>query len=364
MPLTKTHVYVSTSGAGEIACFELTDSGQLTTRGAVAAGSLVMPMAATRDGRWLHAAVRSQPYQLCSFAVQPDSGALTQQPAVPLVDNMVYIALDHTERWLVCASYSGNTVAVHPVQPDGQASPTPTCFFDTGGIKPHAIAIAPDNRFVYVPHLGSDELQIYPFDETMGRLDAAAVRSIRLPDNFGPRHLRFSPNGRFLYLLGEMSGLVAVFDYHADTGALTLTQTVSSLPADTPLRPGIPRVPSGVQETTPVDVSTLIWCADLLITPDGRYLYSTERTRDHISCLSIDPTNGHLRYLHQTSTERQPRGIACDAQGHYLISSGEHADQLSLFRIDASSGALQRVQRIPIGAGANWIQVVSAISPG
>lgn len=358
MPSVKTHVYVSTAGAGEVACYALTPEGQLVARGTVPAGPLVMPMTATRDGRWLHAAVRSQPFRLCSYAVEPDSGALTHEPEVSLADNMVYIALDRTERWLVGASYSGNTVAVHPIEVDGRASPSPSCHFATGGIKPHAIAISPDNRFVYVPHLGSDELQIYPFDATTGVLQAAEVRSVRLPDNFGPRHLVFSPNGRFLYLLGEMSGRVAVFEHQADTGGLTLVQTVSTLPPDTPLRPGLPRVPSGVQETAAVDLATLIWCADLLITPDGRYLYSTERTRDHISCLAIDPLNGHLRYLRQVATERQPRGIACDPEGRFLISSGEHADHLSVFRIDPASGSLERVQRTAVGSGANWIQVV------
>ena len=358
MTSSKTHVYVSASGAGEVACYELTSAGQLVPRGAVAAGPLVMPMAASTDGRWLHAAVRSQPYRLCSFAVEPERGMLRAEPPVGLADNMVYIALDHTQRWLVCASYSGNTVAVHAVQANGQAVSTPACFFPTGGIKPHAIAISPNNRWVLVPHLGSDELQVYPFDAATGQLDATAVRSIRMPDNFGPRHLVFSPDGRFLYLLGEMSGLVAVFAHHADSGTLTLTHTVSTLPPDTPLRPGIPRVPSGVQETAPVDLSTLIWCADLLVTPDGRHLYSTERTRDHISCLAINPTDGQLRFLRQTPTERQPRGIACTPDGQFLISSGEHADHVSLFRRDETSGELERVQRIPVGAGANWIQVV------
>ena len=353
-------VYVSTSGAGDVACYELTTEGALVSRGAVAAGSMVMPMAATRDGRWLLAAVRSQPFRLCSYAVNAANGGLAPQAAVSLADNMVYIALDHTQRWLVCASYSGNTVGVHAVSAQGTASPTPSCFFPSGGQKPHAIAIAPDNRFVYVPHLGSDELQIYPFDAGTGLLDAAAKRSIRLPDNFGPRHLVFSPDGRFLYLLGEMSGQIAVFSHDAATGSLALIQTVSTLPADTPLRPGIPRVPSGSQETAPVDLSTLIWCADLLITPDGRHLYSTERTRDHISCLAIDSDSGRLRYVSQTSTERQPRGIACDPTGRYLISSGEFSDQLSLFKRDPNSGDLQRVQRIAVGAGANWIQVVRA----
>ncbi len=358
MASPKTLVYVSTSVAGEIDCFELATTGQLEARGRAAAGPLVMPMTATRDGRWLHAAVRSQPYRLCSFAVQSDQGTLRPQPAVSLADNMVYIALDRTERWLVCASYSGHTVAVHPVHDNGQASATPTCFFPTGGNKPHAIAIAPDNRFVYVPHLGSDELQVYPFDATTGALDASSVRSVKLPPNFGPRHLVFSQDGRFLYLLGEMSGLIAVFECTADSGALTLIQTLSTLPPDTPLRPGIPRVPSGNQETAPVDLTTLIWCADVLITPDGRHLYSTERTRDHISCLAIDPDTGQLQVVGQTSTERQPRGIACDPEGRYLISSGEHADHLSLFRRDPATGALTRVQRVPVGAGANWIQVV------
>jgi 6-phosphogluconolactonase len=358
MSAPKTHVYVSTAGAGEVACFELTSNGQLQAHGSAIAGPLVMPMAATRDGQRLHAAVRSQPFRLCSFAIQADSGRLTPEPPVSLADNMVYIALDRTERWMVCASYSGNTVAVHPVQDNGRVSPTPTCFFPTGGNKPHAIAIAPNNRFVYVPHLGSDELHIYPLDAATGMLDASSVRSIQLPLNFGPRHLVFSQDGRFLYLLGEMSGLIAVFECNATTGDLRLTQTLSTLPSDTPLQPGIPRVPSGVNETASVDLSTMIWCADLLITPDGRHLYTTERTRDHISCLSIDPLSGQLQLLGQTSTERQPRGIACDPEGRYLISSGEHADHLSLFRRDAATGGLEWVQRVPIGTGANWIQVV------
>jgi len=354
----KTFVYVSTSGAGEVDCHELTTAGNLVSRGTVPAGPWVMPMAATRDGRWLHAAVRSQPFRLCSYEIQGGSGQLSARPSVPLADNLVYVALDHSDRWLVGASYSGNTVAVHEVQPDGSACATPVCFFSTGGLKPHAISIAPDNRFVYVPHLGSDELQIYPFDASTGVLNQAAMQRVHLPHNFGPRHLVFSPDGRFLYLLGEMSGQIAVFAQDAPSGALTLIESVSSLPADTPLRPGIPRVPSGVQEAAAVDLNTLIWCADLLITPDGRYLYSTERTRDHISCLAVDPQSGRLRFLRQTSTERQPRGIACDPQGHALISSGEFSDQLSVFRIDPHTGDLDRVQRVPVGAGANWIQVV------
>jgi 6-phosphogluconolactonase len=358
MNYNRQFVYVSASGAGEIACFELTAQGQLEPRAAIPAGPLVMPMAATRDGHRLHAAVRSSPFRLCSYLIQAHSGELTPQPAVPLADNMVYIALDHTERWLVCASYSGNTVAVHAMGHNGLAVASPTCFFPTGGQKPHAIGIAPDNRFVYVPHLGSDDLHIYPFDTTMGLLDAERQQCVRLPDNFGPRHLAFSPDGRFLYLLGEMSGQIAVFSREPATGALTLIEQVSSLPPDTPLRPGIPRVPSGVQETAPVDLNTLIWCADLQITPDGHYLYSTERTRDHISCLKIDPHTGRLRFLRHTPTERQPRGIACDAEGRYLISSGEHSDQLSLFKIDPHTGELERVQRVAVGAGANWIQVV------
>ena len=351
-------VYVSTAGAGEIACFELTPSGQLEPRGTAPAGAWVMPMTAAQNGTWLHAAVRSQPVRLCSYQVQATTGALTSQPAVSLSDNMVHIALDRTERWLVCASYSSHTVAVHAVNDEGHAVASPTCHGTTGGQKPHAIGIAPDNRFVYVPHLGSDDLHIYPFDAVTGRLNLEAAQRVQLPKNFGPRHQVLSADGRFLYLLGEMSGEIAVFSRDASSGALTLIERVSSLPPNTPLRPGIPRVPSGVEETATIDLNTLIWCADLLITPDGQHLYSTERTRDHISCLRIDPHHGRLQFLHQTSTERQPRGIACDAHGRYLISSGEQSDRLSLFRRDPHSGELARVQRIEVGAGANWIQVV------
>lgn len=354
----RTFVYVSNAGDGDISCFQLTADGHLTAGPRVPAGQLVMPIASSSDGRTLHAAVRTSPFRLHSHAIEADTGELRPMPATALPDNMVFIALDNTGRWLLCASYSGNTVSVHAVHAQGQVSAEPACFFPTGGNKPHAIRISPDNHFVYVPHLGSDEIQAYPFDAEHGQLLREQMRSTRLPDGFGPRHFVFSRDGRFLYLLGEMSGQVAVFERHPASGAITQIQLVSSLPPDTDLLPGVPRLPTGVQGQMDFDETKMIWCADLQITPDGRFLYSTERTRDHLGRFAVDPNTGLLRFLGQTATERQPRGMAIDPQGRYLIASGEKSTRLSVYAIDESSGDLTLIEQVPVGHGANWVQIV------
>jgi 6-phosphogluconolactonase len=354
----RTFVYVSQAGDGDIACYTLSSDLHLSLQARVPAGPLVMPMAASHDGHFLHAAVRTAPFALHSHRIDSHTGALSPVARTSLPDNMVFIDLDRSGRWLLCASYSGNTVAVHAVGDDGQVADQPACFFPTGGIKPHSIHIDPDNQWVYVPHLGSDEIQAYPFDADSGQLLRQNCVSTRLPAGFGPRHFVFSRDGRFLYLLGEMSGHVAVFERHPETGTLTLIQSISSLPADSPLLPGVARLPTGVEGAVDFDESRVIWCADLQITPDGRHLYSTERTRDHIGRFEVDTHTGRLRFLGQTPTERQPRGIAIDPQGQYLIASGEKSTQLSLYTLDSSTGDLHLKERVPVGKGANWIQIV------
>jgi 6-phosphogluconolactonase len=355
---TRTFVYVSNAADADIACFSLSSDLHLTPLDRVPAGPLVMPMAASSDGRFLHAAIRSAPFSLHTHRIVAATGALNPLAHTPLPDNMVFIALDQTGRWLLCASYSGNTVAVHAVDAEGQVSTQAACFFPTGGVKPHSIRIDPANQWVYVPHLGSDEVQAYPFDARNGQLARDARVSTRLPAGFGPRHFVFSRDGRFLYLLGEMSGHVAVFERDTALGALRLIQSISSLPADSTLLPGVARLPTGAEGAVDFDETKVIWCADLQITPDGRHLFSTERTRDHIGRFAVDTASGLLRFLGQTPTERQPRGIAIDPAGRYLIASGEKSTQLSLYTLDSHTGDLHLKEQVPVGRGANWVQIV------
>ena len=275
---------------------------------------------------------------------------------------MVHINLNKTGRWLLSASYGGGTLSTHAVDAQGRVASDATGFFPDGGVRPHSIKPDLANRFVYVPHLGTDEIRTYAFDAATGQLGGssgtAVSTSTKLPKDFGPWHFVFSNDGKFLYLLGEMSGDVTVYERNADTGALNKIQAISSMSKESTLLPGVPRLPAGTPGAVDFDESKVIWCADIQMTPNGRFLYTSERTQSNLSRFAVDPSTGRLSLHGQTATEKQPRGFAISPQGNYLIASGEKSDTISLFALDASKGNLTLKDKVPAGKGANWVQIV------
>jgi 6-phosphogluconolactonase len=319
-------------------------------------------MVSSADGRFLYASVRSKPFSVYTYAIDPKTGALNWKAASPLPDSMVHINLDKTGRWLLSASYGGGTMGVNAVDAQGRIASDPTRFFQSGGVKPHSVRVDQANKFVYVPHLGTDEIRTYAFDAATGQLGGPsggeASVSTKLPKDFGPRHFVFSNDGRFLYLLGEMSGNVVVYERAADTGALKQIQSISSMPSDSPLSPGVPRLPAGTPGALDFDETKVIWCADIQMTSSGRFLYTSERTRSNLSRFAVDQATGKLTLLGQTPTEKQPRGFAIDPQGNYMIVSGEKSNTISLYSLDPTTGDLTLKQKAPVGNGANWVQIV------
>jgi 6-phosphogluconolactonase len=102
-----------------------------------------------------------------------------------------------------------------------------------------------------------------------------------------------------------------------------------------------------------------VWAADLHLTPNGRFLYMTERTSSSLAAFSVDSASGKLTYLSSTPTEKQPRGFAIDPKGKFLVVSGEKSDTISAYAIDEASGALKLIGKYPAGKGANWVEIVS-----
>ena len=174
----------------------------------------------------------------------------------------------------------------------------------------------------------------------------------------GPRHLVFSQDGSFVYLLNELTGVVTVYARDKATGALRDVQKISSLPADSDLMKGFPRVVTGTPGEEHFDPAKVVCAADIQMTPDGRFLYTTERTRSTLSHFAIDPQTGLIRLVGHVQTEKQPRGIAIESTGQFLIASGQLSDKLSLYAIDRSAGTLTLRERVPAGKGANWVQIV------
>jgi len=354
-----TFVYVSNQDDGDISVYAMApDTGMLTPAPRAAAGKLVMPMASSPDGKFLYASVRTKPFSIYNYRVDPSTGDLRWLGTSPLPDSMVNVAVDRSGRWLLAASYGGNIVSVHAIGPDGRVAGEPAQVLPSGGVKPHSIRVDADNRFAYVPHLGSDEVRVFRFDAKAGKLAPADPPSVKVKAGTGPRHHIISRDNKFLYLLGELTGTVTVFARDTSTGALKEIQTIESVPAGSGLKPGQPRVPVGTPGAVPFDEATAIWAADIQVTPNGRFLFTTERTRSTITSFAVDTKTGHLSVVGTVPTEKQPRGIGVDPKGRFLVASGEKSSNVSVYAIDEKTGTLTPKQQVAVGAGANWVQFV------
>ena len=352
-----TFVYVSNAEDGDIGMYTLQADGSLQPGPRVSAAKIVMPMAVSPDKRFLIAAVRSKPFEAYSYSIDNKSGALNLIGKGPLAESYPYITIDGSGRFLLGASYGANQVGVNPIGTDGRVG-EPLQVIATAR-NAHAIRTDNTNRFVFVPHLGSDQIFQFLFDDKSGKLTANTPPVIQLKQGSGPRHLVISKDNRFAYLLNELTATVTILALDANTGTLKDLDSVAALPPDTKLGPGMPRGAVGVAGQAPRNTDNDIWASDLHLTPNGRFLYAAERTSSTVGAFRVDTASGKLTYLGSTPTEKQPRGFRIDPTGRFVVVSGEKSDTISSYAIDAETGALKPIGRFPTGKGTNWVEIVS-----
>jgi 6-phosphogluconolactonase len=356
--LAATFVYVSNAEDGDIGMYTLQADGSLKPGERFKAAKLVMPMAVSPDKRFLMAAVRSKPYQAHTYGIDRTSGALKPLGTGPLAESFPYISLDRTGRFLLGASYGANLVGVNPVTDGVVGEPLQTV---PTARNAHAIRADRTNQFVFVPHLGTDQVFQFRFEEETGLLTANTPPVLQLKQGTGPRHLVVSNDNRFVYLLNELTATVTTLSLDAKTGLLKELESVSVLPPDTKLGPGVPRGAVGTPgaNQAPRNTDNDVWAADLHLTPDGRFLYASERTSSTLGTFRVDGATGKLTFLASTPTEKQPRGFAIDPTGKFVVVSGELSDMIASYAIDGDSGALKPIGRYPTGKGSNWVEIVS-----
>jgi 6-phosphogluconolactonase len=273
-------VYVGNAESNTVSVLRLDRrSGDLSPLETVAMSGVTAPgptspMAVSPDKRRLFVAIRSEPYLVASFAIDPASGRLAHLGNAPLADAMAYIVTDRSGRYLLSASYGGNKVTVNPIGHDGIVGPVQQIV----PTAPNAHCVLPDpaNRFVLATSLGGDLVNQFRFDAASGRLEPNTPATVPVKAKSGPRHLCFHPSSRFAYLIGELDGAIYVFDYDPEHGRLSEVQATSALPSGFAGKP---------------------WAADLNVTPDGRFLYGSERTSSTLAAFRIDPASGALRKL-------------------------------------------------------------------
>ena len=346
-----TFVYVSNAEDGNVGMYTLQPDGILQPGPKFEAGKPVMPMSVSPDKRFLFAAVRSKPFTVVTYSIDRQTGALKEIARGPLAESFPYIQVDKSGRYLLGASYGANLVSVNAIGKDGKVA-EPHQVIPTAR-NAHAIVTDQTGRWVFVPHLGTDQIFQFSLDPATGRLAANTPPTVQIKAGAGPRHIIVSPDNRFAHLLNELTAVVTTLSLDAKTGLLTEVSSASALPPDTKLGPGAPRPSPGR------NVDNDIWASDLHLTPNGRFLYAAERTSSSIGAFSVDAATGKLTYLGSTPTEKQPRGFRIDPTGRFLIVSGEKSETLSVYAIDQASGALRLLKQYPTGKGSNWVEIVS-----
>lgn len=254
---------------------------------------------------------------------------LNKQPAKGTA--ACYLDVDATGKAAVVANYTTGNLASFPVRADGSLREAVSFFQHAGSsvnpkrqMEPHAhcIVISPNNKHVYVADLGLDQVRGYQLDAKTAKLTPNPQPFVRTIPGAGPRHLTFHPNGKYVYVINELKNSVTRFDYAADSGTLIERQTISTLPKDF----------DGVTH-----------CADLKITPNGKYLYGTNRGHDSLAAYAI-ADDGELTLLEIIpSRGKGPQNLLIADEGRLLICANMAGDNVSVFRIEDGSGKLQAV---------------------
>lgn len=336
-----TFAYVSNSESKEIFVMRLDPlTGDLTVLDKVPlkAGGPSTPMAVSPDKRYLYAGIRSEPFTVSAFAIGP-SGRLTSIGDAPLANSMAHISTDRTGKYLLSASYGGHMISVNPIGANGVPQ-APQQTMPTGK-NAHLILTDPSNQFAFVPTLGSDAVMQLRFDASTGKLTENQPSKVSVRDKAGPRHLVFHPNGKFVYLLNELNGWVYVYSFDAKNGFLLPDQIITAVPEDFTF------------DTT----DKKIWAADIRITPNGKYLYTSERTSSTLNSFKVGD-DGRLSKLETVPTEKQPRGFNIDPSGRYLIAVGQASHGLTIYGI-GPTGKLNKVNQYAVGKNPNWVEIVT-----
>lgn len=338
-----TVVYVSNAASKEIFALAMNrDSGELTmidkvpVPGTDKPSPASMPMAVTPDRRFIIAALRSDNFPASSFAIDRASGHLTHVGTTPLADSMAYIITDRSGRFLLSASYPGNKLTINPIAADGKVVEKTTQIIPNRP-KSHCIMVDAENKYCYATSLGSDIVMEWIFDPSTGTLSPNGPGEVHTKPGAGPRHMALHPNRRFLYLITETTDTIGAYAIDPANGTLTELQFVDARPEGFTAQPA---------------------AADLHVTPDGRFLYGSERKTSTLAGYRIDPEKGTLSPIGHWPTEKTPRGFNIDPRGRFLLSVGLDSNAMTVYRIDPQSGTLTPIEHYPMGKIPNWIEIV------
>jgi 6-phosphogluconolactonase len=279
-----------------------------------------------------------------SFLINTTSGALSPINQVTSAGaGPCYISVDATGESAFVANYAGSTIASYRIRPDGSLSQPVARIdykerrFGTRGPvaarqdapHPHSVHLSPDNRFLLVSDLGSDEISVFPIDPATAELGAPALFSNDRPGS-GPRHIAFHPNGRWVYSINELDSTIDHFLW-TTTSSRTDPQGLLSYTGFhiSTIAPGFP-----VAKNTAAEVS---------ISADGNFLYASNRGDDSLVVFTIALADGSLTLVQRISCGgKTPRHftLSSESDERWLLCGNEDSSTVTVFRRDGATGRL------------------------
>jgi 6-phosphogluconolactonase len=324
-------VYVG-SQAREIQAFHFdTSSGKLTRIGKVADGLRPTWLSAHPQLPVLYAVDDDNAKQgtVTAFRVDRESGALTKLGDVAANGTgTTNLSLDIPSMTLFAANYGSGSVSSMAIAQDGSLGAAVSTVVESGSgpnkrqasAHAHNAVTDPSGRYVLVPDLGTDRIYIYGFDRATHRLNQDDAHTFVAPFGSGPRHLVFSANGRFVYLITELSAQVMVLRWDASHGTLAQVQSIAISSAD------FQGVKSG---------------AEIAVSQNGRYVYVENRGENQLIVYHVDANTGELSEIQRTSAGGdKPWSFAIDASGKWMLVANQKSGQVNVFAIDTSTGKL------------------------
>ncbi len=239
-----------------------------------------------------------------------------------------YIAVDKARKNVLVANYGGGNLTVYPVNKDGSLGPVSQKIQDEGssinkarqqGPHVHTAMLSPDEKYLFYTDLGTDKINIYNYKASANPpLTPAATPFVSAIAGNGPRHLAFSPNGKFLYNIQEMGSAITAYKY--DDGKITAIQTVSMLAEG---------------------FTGQVGAADIHVSPDGMFVYGTNRgSANEIVAYSINQKTGELTFVERNKVGRAPRNFIIDPSGAYLLVANQDSNSILIYKRDIATGKL------------------------
>ncbi len=328
-------VYISVGGDNKLVWFNLDEQGKLQKSGEITTEPGPGPIAINLKHKLLYLGIRTGK-SIATYKLS-NKGTPEFLSSNPILGNPVYLTIDPSKKWILSSHYGEGKVGVYKLDDKGIPEGEAVQILETDK-NPHSVQIDKTNKMVYIPNTGADKIFARSWDAERGMISTDMQKDIVSNKKSGPRHFAFHPILPEVYFVNEIDSTVSVFENDELTGKLKALQTLSTLPKD---------------------YAGKNTCADIHVSPNGKFVYASNRGHDSIACFKVDAGSGKLEIIEQVVTEKVPRAFNIDPAGKFLVVAGQDSGKLSVYQIHSETGKLIKSDSLEVGKGPAWVEIVA-----